>query len=240
MPFFRKRVYSTGYLIDKYSIIKLIGQGRFGMCYLVSAHDKEYVFKEIKPKAIKKSGSKVIFESQILSSISHPLIPEIVDIIKKDDIYGYILEYKKGSTIEHMIFGYSHKFTSDEIYRIGSKLIEIIEYLHRNNIVHRDIRVPNVIINEEDVYLIDFGLARFIDNKKYMPCEDFLYLGHLLLHLYYSSFQKTNVKSKPWYNELQLSLDELNFLRKLLGLDDIYKNIYDVEKDFFKLKITQI
>ena len=66
------------------------------------------------------------------------------------------------------------------------------------------------------------------------------YKGNLLLHLYYSSFKKTNKKSESWYSELELSLGEMNFLKKLLGLDDIYKSIYDVEKDFLELEIVQL
>ncbi|AQR90005.1 hypothetical protein [Clostridium saccharobutylicum] len=65
---------------------------------------------------------------------------------------------------------------------------------------------------------------------------EFLYLGHLLLHLYYSSFEKTNKKSKPWYDELDLTMSELKFLKKLLGLNDEYNSIYDLERDFIELK----
>lgn len=234
---FRRKIYSPGCLLGGYKVIRLIGEGRFGICYLVNLDSKQYVLKEIKPKAIKKGGSKVIFEQQILSSIDHPSIPKIVGTIKNDNIYAYILEYKKGKTIEDIIFQEKHMFTSAEIYKIGSKLITLVKYLHERNIVHRDIRIPNVLIHDEDVYLIDFGLARLVNNERYTPSVDFSCLGHLLLHLYYSSFKKISRKSKPWYVELELSLGELSFLKKLLGLDDVYINIYDVERDFLALDI---
>lgn len=239
IPFLKRKVFKPGTLVGKYKIVRLIGEGRFGLCYLVKLNGREYVLKVIKSKAIKKSGSKIIFEEEILSSINNSLIPKIVDTIKNDKIYAYILEYKNGKTIEDMIFGDKHIFTSDEIYKIGIKVIEIIKYLHKNNIVHRDIRVPNVIINEDEVYLIDFGLARIINDDRYIPSVDFLYLGHLLIHLHYSSFKKTNRKSKPWYDELELSKGEFNFLKRLLGIDEVYKDIYEVERDFINLKIAQ-
>lgn len=239
IPFWRRKIYPPGYLLGGYKVISLIGEGRFGVCYLVDLDGKQYILKQIKPKVIKKSGSKVIFEEKILSHIEHPSIPRIVNTIKNDNMYAYILEYKSGKTIEDMIFGDNHIFTPEEIYKIGIKLIGIIMYLHERNIVHRDIRVPNVIINEDDVYLIDFGLARLVNNKKYRTSVDFSYFGHLLLHLYYTSFKKTNRKSQPWYNELELSLSELKFLKRLLGLDEEYKNIYDLEKDFLTLNLSK-
>ena len=235
IPFFGNKIYPPGFLIGEYKIIRLVGEGRFGICYLVDLDNEKYILKKIKPKAIKKSGNKVLFEERILSSINHPSIPKIIDTIKNNKIYAYILEYKTGKTIEDMIFGDKHMFTPDEIYKVGIKIIDIIKYLHERNIVHRDIRIPNVIINGDDVYLIDFGLARFINNEKYIPSVDFTYLGHLLLHLYYSSFKKSNKKSKPWYDELELSLGELNFLKKLLELGDSYKSIYDIERDFIEI-----
>lgn len=233
--FFSKKKYPSGFLIDGYKVIRSIGEGRFGICYLVDLDGRQYVLKEIKPKVIKRNSKKIMFEQEILSSIDNPAIPKIIDTIKKDNIYAYILEYKSGKTIEHMIFGDKHKFSNCEIYKIGIKLIDIMKYIHERNIVHRDIRVPNIIVDKDHVYLVDFGLARFIDNKKYAPYEDFLYFGHLLLHLYYSSFIKTNKKSKPWYEELELSSIELKFLKKLLGLDEEYESIYEIEKDFLAL-----
>jgi serine/threonine-protein kinase len=190
IPIFGRKIYPPGFLIDEYKIIRLIGEGRFGICYLVDLDNKQYILKKIKPKAIKKSGNKIFFEERILSSINHPSIPKIVDTIKNDNTYVYILEYKTGKTIEEMIFGDNHIFTPAEIYKVGIEIIGIIKYLHERHIVHRDIRVPNVIIDEDDVYLIDFGLARLVNNESYVPYVDFSHFGHLLIHLYYSSFKK--------------------------------------------------
>ncbi|KZL91749.1 serine/threonine protein kinase [Clostridium magnum] len=235
IPFWRRKIYPPGHLLGGYKVIRLMGEGRFGICYLVDLDGKQYIIKEIKPKTIKKSGEKIIFEEKILSNIDHPSIPKLVNTIKDDNMYAYILEYKSGKTIEDMIFGDNHIFTSDEIYKIGIKLIDIIKYLHERNIVHRDIRVPNVIINEDAVCLIDFGLARLANNERYRMSEDFLYFGHLLLHLYYTSFKKTNRKSQPWYYELELTEKEMMFLKRLIGIEERYNSIIDIECDFFEI-----
>ncbi|MDS0524857.1 protein kinase [Clostridium sp. SHJSY1] len=239
ISFFKKKTYKPGALIRNYKILEKVGEGRYGVSYLVALDDDEFILKTLKPKSMKKSGHKIIFEEEILSSLDHLSIPRIIDTIKEDDIYAYVLEYKSGKTIEEMIFGDGYRFTPCEIHKIGLKMISIVKYLHEKNIVHRDIRIPNVIMDNEEVYLIDFGLARFVNNKRYIPSVDFSYLGQFFLHLYYSSFEKTSIKSKPWHEELVLSEEEMIFLKKLLGIEKRYENIYDVERDFLKLNLSK-
>ncbi|MBU3217031.1 hypothetical protein LL033_02385 [Clostridium estertheticum] len=84
-----------------------------------------------------------------------------------------------------------------------------------------------------EVYLIDFGLARWADNNKYPYDLDFSYLGEFLLFLLYSSFEtKEKHKKLPWYKELNLTNKQKLFLKKLLGLEKVYENIEDIKMDF--------
>lgn len=134
-----------------------------------------------------------------------------------------------------MLFKYHHKFSNEEFFVIGLKLIRIIKYLHENGVAHRDIRMPNVLIDNGEVYLLDFGLARWADNINYTYDLDFSYLDDLLLYLLYSSFQQKKKHQKlSWYDELPLSFNQKLFLRKLLRIEVEYKNIQDIELDFIK------
>lgn len=67
-------------------------------------------------------------------------------------------------------------------------MIKVIKYIHGNGVVHRDIRLPIVLINKDEVYIIDFELARWANNNKYSYDLDFSYLGDFLLYLLYSFF----------------------------------------------------
>ncbi|MCW7998838.1 protein kinase, partial [Clostridium sp. cpc1] len=51
-----------------------------------------------------------------------------------------------------------------------------------------------------------------------------------------TSFQCKTFKGKPWYEELDLFSEEMNFLKRLLGIEKKYKNIEEVERDFLLLK----
>ncbi|MEI6126128.1 MAG: hypothetical protein WCQ99_06185 [Pseudomonadota bacterium] len=64
---------------------------------------------------------------------------------------------------------------------------------------------------------------------------DFAFLGDFLLHLYYASFEGTGGKKLPWYEELVLTDKELFFLKRLMGIEQRYKSILEVEGDFFSV-----
>ncbi|MDA8229077.1 MAG: protein kinase family protein [Desulfitobacterium hafniense] len=233
MWLWRAKRYS-GKQLDRYTIEGPIGEGRYGMCFLAkSASGNMVVIKQFKPGIFKRNSQKNIYEAIILSKLKDKRIPELLGVINQKGFYGFILEFKHGNTLKDLLYKYNHKFTSEEFFDTGIQLIKIIRYLHENGVVHRDIRIPNVLINNGEVYLIDFGLARWADNNQYSYDLDFSYLGDLLLYLLYSSYEKKEkYKNLPWYKELSLTCEQKLFLKRLLGLEAVYKNICDIETDF--------
>jgi serine/threonine-protein kinase len=219
------------------TIESLIGEGRYGLCFLARIDNgQKVIVKKLKPSILKKNLTKNSYEPVILSRLTDKRIPELLGVINEKGFYGYILEYKNGYNLEELIFKHNHNFSREEFYNIGIKLIDIIKYIHENKVVHRDIRIPNVLIDDSEVFLVDFGLARWVDKDKYPYDLDFSYLGDFLLYILYSSFKKTGgtVKSS-WYEELQLTYEQKIFLKKLLRLEPVYENIGDIKSDFIKV-----
>lgn len=217
----------------EYTIAELAGEGRYGLCFHAkNDHGQNVVLKRFKPGIFARNLDKNAHEAVILSKLGDKRIPELLGVINQKSFYAFVLEFKPGITLKDMLFKHDHKFSDEEIFDIGIKIINIIKYLHENGVVHRDIRIPNVLVDKEDVYLIDFGLSRFADNNLYKYDLDYSYLGDLILYLIYSSFQKKDKKGQPWYEELPLKENQKRFLKRLLGLDIIYESITDIEMDF--------
>ncbi|MCB2305809.1 protein kinase family protein [Clostridium estertheticum] len=231
-PLSRKTYF--GKQVGKYIIEKPIGEGRYGVCFLAKTDTyNRVVIKKFKKSIFKRKIDSNVYEAVILSKLSDNGIPEFLGVINEKGFYAFVLEFKNGFTVEDLIFKYKYKFTNKEFFDIGFKLIKLIKYIHENGVVHRDIRIPNVLIDKGELYLIDFGLARWVDKNKYPYDLDFSYLGEFLLYLLYSSFEtKEKHKKLPWYKELNLTNKQKLFLKKLLGLEKVYKNIEDIKMDF--------
>lgn len=233
---YKDKLFSPLDKIGGYTIVRKIGEGRYGICYLIEEGQKKYLLKQLKRGILKKVGVKAGFEEKILMKLQCVSIPRFIERIETKDFYGYVLEYKDGKIFEDIIYSEKYAFTRAEIFQVGAQLIDIIKYLHFQGVVHRDIRVPNTIYDGGKVYLVDFGLARWIDDCKYKADIDFAYLGDFLLHLYYSFFEIKTKKKLPWYKELDLSVNEMKFFKKLMGIEKRYLNINEVENDFLKCR----
>lgn len=230
--------YKIKEIVNGYSILNIIGEGRYGIVYLaINDKHEKCVIKQLKRDMLKQTRKKLFYEEQILQSLDNPKFPKFISKFKDKYREGYILEYIEGRVFQDLLAEDEYKFSKDEIYKVCSQLLEIVEVLHSNNIVHRDIRLPNVILKEnKELALIDFGLARIIDDKRYVKEMDYWFIGDFLIHLYYSSYEETDVAERPWYEELDLNLEEKNFLKKLMGIQGSYHNIEEIKKELEKIK----
>ncbi|MFZ9857839.1 MAG: protein kinase domain-containing protein [Roseiflexaceae bacterium] len=99
-------------------------------------------------------------EAAILSKLDHPGIPRIYDHGYAAPFHYMVLEYINGSTVRQLL-QLKRTLGFEQSYHVGQSLADILEYLHKQSIIHRDIN-PNNIILERDtnrVLLLDFGTA---------------------------------------------------------------------------------
>ena len=214
--------------------MELVGEGRYGMCFLARTDTgQKVIIKKFRQGIFIKNSEKNMYEAVILSKLKDTRIPELLGVINQKSFYGYVLELKPGNTVKDLLFKHKYRFSDEEFFNIGLRLINIIKHLHENGIVHRDIRIPNVLIDKENVYLIDFGLARFADDNEYKYNIDYSYLGDFFLYLLYSTFSNNKkYKKLPWHKELPLTDKQKTLLKKLMGLETVYESIKDIEVDF--------
>jgi serine/threonine protein kinase len=241
-------------IAGKFKVIKHLGMGSYGHSYLVMdlSTRKKKVLKALRiHKRITKAGRKGFeLEKELLQSIHHPGFPQYFEEGTYKKIPFYTMEYIEGKNFEQLIFIEGWTISELGAFKIVDELLTLIEYLHSREIIHRDIRIPNVIFDGSKVRLIDFGLGRYkpqekerktlkkgLDLRKEINFQtDFYGLGHFLLFLLYSNFSfGHHKKEKSWEEELDISSGAKHIIRRLLQIDPAYDNSTQIKIDIGKI-----
>jgi len=116
--------------------------------------DRLYFITENSFIKVDSNRERGVRESAILKSLNHPSIPKIIRTFEYQGKHAIEMTICRGETLENLLLNQEQKIN------VISKLLEIIAYLLKEGIVHGDINESNVIFDGENIYLIDFEMAR--------------------------------------------------------------------------------
>lgn len=107
-------------------------------------------------------------ELRILKMLDHKNIIKLYDHIQGEHMEFLIMENGPKQMLNDYAKNFHlQKITEYDAKKIFNQVLEAVAYLHDINIIHRDLKMQNILINEKyNVKLIDFGFAHFYDKKK--------------------------------------------------------------------------
>ena len=149
-----------------------IGEGTFGHVKLaINRQTGEKVAIKIMEKSKifqNEDKERIEREIKILKTVRHPNIVHLYTVLQTKENLYLIMEYAKGTELFEYIIK-NKKIDELTACCFYQQLISGIEYLHKNNIVHRDIKLENLIINPKtkELKIVDFGLSNIFSNKNY-------------------------------------------------------------------------
>ncbi|KAL3658865.1 hypothetical protein V7S43_016227 [Phytophthora oleae] len=151
----------------RYLIRESFAAGAYGK--VCSGQDKsslEEVAVKIVPKYILISPEEkqsVVREQVIHKGLDHPHIVKLLDVYEDDGAHYFILERADSGSLNTMITGAG--MDENKCREFFRQLLQALEYLHSNNIVHHDIKPHNVLLDDDGttVKLCDFGASRAFD-----------------------------------------------------------------------------
>ncbi|XP_051519538.1 cyclin-dependent kinase 12-like isoform X2 [Myxocyprinus asiaticus] len=168
--------------VDKFDIIGIIGEGTYGQVY--KAKDKD-TGELVALKKVRLDNEKegfpitAIREIKILRQLNHRSVVNMKEIVTdKQDA----LDFKKDKGAFYLVFEYMDhdlmgllesglvSFSHEHVQSFMRQLMEGLDYCHKKNFLHRDIKCSNILLNNSgQIKLADFGLARLYNSEESRP-----------------------------------------------------------------------
>ena len=154
---------------DEYEFIENIGQGMYGRVYKArnKKENKYYAIKRLNFKDINEKEKKQINnEVSCIKKLKHPNIILYKDSFNDEDNYfNIVTTFCEGGDIYNKIQNQKGEyFNEDQILNWMVQILLALDYIHKNNIIHRDIKPQNIFIKNRHIICIgDFGIAKIIN-----------------------------------------------------------------------------
>jgi serine/threonine protein kinase len=136
---------------------------------------KTFVKKDLKYKETK---DKLRNEVEVLSKLHHPFINQILDSFETDTHFFIVMEYVCGDLLSFI--RKRNKLSESSAKIIFKQIIEGLKYIHKKKIIHRDIKLDNILIDlTNTIKICDFGVSRKIEkgNLIYERCGTPAYIA---------------------------------------------------------------
>ncbi|HWT00283.1 MAG TPA: bifunctional serine/threonine-protein kinase/formylglycine-generating enzyme family protein [Pyrinomonadaceae bacterium] len=160
-------------LQNRYRIVRQLGQGGMGTVY--EAVDERVsatvVVKEANEATDERERREFEREARLLANLQHKTLPKVMDYFIEGGVEYLVMEYVPGYDLAELLRRRGSPFHLKAVLRWADELLGVLDYLHglKPPILHRDIKPSNLKLTQrEEIYLLDFGLAKGAAGKMTM------------------------------------------------------------------------
>lgn len=173
-------------IVEDLTLIKQIGKGSFGEVFITSKAGTKELFatKKVKKSMVMTEKVKKYFNNElfILKNVNHPNIVKLYDIKQTMNNFYLVFDLCNGGGLSNCLERYKKKhdgkpFPENIVQHLMKQIVSGMKYLHNKKILHRDIKLDNILVKfetDEDkdndnyfkatIKIIDFGFARYLEN----------------------------------------------------------------------------
>lgn len=169
------RVIHEGDVIGGYRIEKQIGQGGMSRIYLATqlSLERRVAVKLLPPYLLDdaKLINRFLKEARALAQLEHPNIVQILDLGRARNQFYMVMQFIDGQPVSE-ILAKRGPFDPAQSARIIWHVAEALDYAHKRDILHRDIKPGNIMVTKDGfVKLLDFGLTKNLQSTTNLTTE---------------------------------------------------------------------
>jgi eukaryotic-like serine/threonine-protein kinase len=149
-------------LSGRYTVERELGRGGWATVYLAhdQKHDRQVAVKVLRADLATALGpGRFLREISIASRLTHPHILPLYDSGKAGDSLYYVMPFIEGETLRERLLRERQLPLADSL-AIARQVGDALTFAHGHGVVHRDIKPENILLEGDQVYVADFGIAR--------------------------------------------------------------------------------
>lgn len=156
--------------LDEFTLLSVIGRGTFGKVFLAefTRNKERYAIKSIRKDILIEYDQieNTLREKDILFECNHPFLIQMDFLFQNDLRLYFVMPFIEGGEL-YKILKAQKKFAEEVVIFYAIQLIMAIGYLHSKDIIHRDLKLENIMIGADGyIKIIDYGLAKRLDETE--------------------------------------------------------------------------
>ncbi len=152
-------------LADRYTIEGELGAGGMATVYLAHdvKHQRKVALKVLRPELAAVLGAdRFLNEIRVTANLHHPNIVQLYDSGEADGDLYYVMPFVEGESLGDKL-DREGQLSVEEAVEITRVVAEALDYAHRRDVIHRDIKPDNIMLHEGTPMVADFGIALAVD-----------------------------------------------------------------------------
>lgn len=150
----------------RYTVEREIGRGGAARVFFARSTTGEPVaLKVLYPQLlISVTASRFLREVRLIRRLDHPNIAHLIDSGDEGGFVYYAMSYAEGPTLRDALRRV-RSLTFADTTRVARDLLDALAHAHANHVMHRDLKPENVVLADDRVILLDFGIARALEES---------------------------------------------------------------------------